>query len=139
NSKRRDAEIIIVANRVSKSKYPVIVAGDFNDVAWSETTNLFRKSSGLLDPRIGRAFLNTYHAQIPFIKWPLDHVFFSPHFTLVNLDKLPAVNSDHYPISIKLSLSAKDTEHFPVKKDSVTQKKETETIEEGIKDAKENN
>ena len=136
DSRKRDAEIIIVANRVSKTKNPVIVAGDFNDVAWSSTTILFRKVSSLLDPRIGRGFYNTYHAQNPLLRWPLDHIFYSSHFKLVELKKLPDINSDHFPMFIHLNYEPEDKHNQDtLKPDPDTKKKETQTIEEGIKDA----
>ncbi len=100
----RDAELLIVGRKVRKSSYPVVVAGDLNDVAWSSTTTLFRKISGLLDPRIGRGFYNTFHAKIPFIRFPLDHVFFSESIRLVELKRLHDIDSDHFPIYAKLSL-----------------------------------
>lgn len=103
-STERDVELLIIGKEVRGSKAPVIVAGDLNDVAWSRTTQLFRKISGLLDPRIGRKFLNTFHARYPFMRWPLDHVFHSPHFRLIELKRLPAFGSDHFPIFASLNL-----------------------------------
>jgi endonuclease/exonuclease/phosphatase (EEP) superfamily protein YafD len=104
-STERDAEILLVAKRVEKLNKPVIVAGDLNDVAWSYTTELFLKVSGLLDPRRGRGFYNTFHVKYPLMRWPLDHVFCSKHFCLVELKRLPDMGSDHYPIFISLQLS----------------------------------
>ena len=46
DSRERDAEIIMVAKETRKQKDGVIVAGDFNDVAWSKTTELFQEVSG---------------------------------------------------------------------------------------------
>lgn len=104
-STERDAEILMVAKKVEKMNKPVIVAGDLNDVAWSYSTELFMKVSGLLDPRRGRGFFNTFHAKYPLLRWPLDHVFCSKHFCLIDLKRLPGVGSDHYPIFISLQLS----------------------------------
>jgi endonuclease/exonuclease/phosphatase (EEP) superfamily protein YafD len=103
-SKERDAELVMVGRSVADSEYPVVVCGDLNDVAWSATTRLFRKVSRLLDPRIGRGMFNTFHADRFFMRWPVDHLFHSRHFSLVRLSRLDSCGSDHYPMFVELAL-----------------------------------
>jgi endonuclease/exonuclease/phosphatase (EEP) superfamily protein YafD len=132
DSRRRDAEIVIVGKEVKESTYPVIVAGDFNDVAWSHTTTLFQEVSGLLDPRIGRGFYNTFHAKYPMLRWPLDHIFHSDHFKLVTLERLPHIKSDHFPIFAKLSYAPEnEQEQEEPQPDEETEKEAAETVKEG--------
>ena len=99
----RDAELLLVGKKAKDSKRPVVVAGDLNDVAWSYTTKLFQAVSKLLDPRIGRGMYNSFHAGRFLMRFPLDHVFHSNHFKLIQIKKLPEVGSDHFPIYIELS------------------------------------
>lgn len=99
----RNIELVEVARTVAASNEPVIVAGDFNDVAWSSTTRLFRKISGLLDPRVGRGMFNTFHANYPIFRWPLDYIFHSDHFTLVSIQRLPPFGSDHFALLTELA------------------------------------
>lgn len=101
---KRDAELLMVGRKVNQRDKPTIIAGDLNDVPWSTTTTLFKKTSGLLDPRVGRRMCSTFDASNPLLRWPLDHVFLSTHFKLVRMEKGPAWGSDHFPFFIKMSL-----------------------------------
>ncbi len=135
DSRERDAEIVLVAREARKEKGGVIVAGDFNDVAWSETTELFQEVTGFLDPRRGRGFYNTFHANIPVFRWPLDHIFHSSHFKLVNMKRVEPVNSDHFPMFIKLSYEPEEKWDQPkVKPDDKTEKEANEAIRKGKMD-----
>jgi endonuclease/exonuclease/phosphatase (EEP) superfamily protein YafD len=131
-STERDAELIVVGRRVKDAERPVIVAGDLNDVAWSRTTRLFQKESGLLDPRVGRGFFATYHADHPLLRWPLDHVFHSRHFRLRELRRLDHIGSDHFPVLIELSLEpdAPAAQEEPPEPDAAERREATEKVEE---------
>jgi endonuclease/exonuclease/phosphatase (EEP) superfamily protein YafD len=98
----RDAELLIVGKEVEKLNKPVVVCGDLNDVAWSHTNDLFCAVSGLLDPRIGRGFFHTFNSKWPLVRFPLDHVFHSVHFRLIDFQRLAHWGSDHFPVYIKL-------------------------------------
>lgn len=104
-SAERDAELIVVARKIAGMSQPVIVAGDLNDVPWSATIRLFRKISGLLDPRVGRGMFNTFHANYPCLRWPLDHLFHSRHFTLHAIQRLPSTGSDHFALFTSLAFT----------------------------------
>ncbi|MEQ8520500.1 MAG: endonuclease/exonuclease/phosphatase family protein [Cytophagales bacterium] len=109
-STERDAEILLTAKKMNAQNYPGLVFGDLNDVAWSKTTTLFQKTSHLMDPRKGRGFYSTYNAKYPFLRWPLDHIFHSSEFQLVQIKRLSNIGSDHFPLFTKLQLSDNDQE-----------------------------
>lgn len=118
-STERDKELLLVADLAKACKLPVIVVGDLNDVAWSYTTELFLKMSGLLDPRRGRGFYNSFHAHYPIMRFPLDHAFVSADFKLVGMKRLKNFKSDHFPIYIHLQYEhTAQLEQEPLEADS---------------------
>ncbi len=125
----RDAELLWVARQIFEKKlYPAIVAGDLNDVAWSYTTRRFTQISGLLDPRIGRGMFNSFHAQIPLVRFPVDHVFHSRDFRLVDLRRLDYFGSDHYPMLVTLSYEPQRAWEHPKPRPNGAQLNEAQTV-----------
>ncbi len=122
-STSRDGELYKIALEIQDIETPVIVAGDLNDVAWSHSTRMFQRLSGLRDPRKGRGFFNTFNANIPLLRWPLDHIFHSAHFGLLDIKRHPHVGSDHFPMGAELILN-------PLKKEKDEPAAEEEELEE---------
>lgn len=141
----RDGELLLVGKEAKERDEPTILTGDLNDVAWSHSTQLFRRVSQLLDPRRGRGFYSTFHADYLLARWPLDHFFHSDHFTLVELQRQPHIGSDHFPVLIKLAYEpangneqeepdATQAEKKEAKKTTdAAQKGEQDTVESMIK------
>jgi endonuclease/exonuclease/phosphatase (EEP) superfamily protein YafD len=112
DSGERDAELVMVGRSVRDEGTATIVMGDLNDVAWSRTSRLFLKVGGMLDPRVGRGFYPTFNANYPLLRWPLDHLFVSPHFNLMQIDLLSDIGSDHLPIHFRLCLAKDGSERM---------------------------
>lgn len=126
----RDAELLIIAKEVEHDKNPLIVAGDLNDVAWSYSSTLFQKVSGLLDPRRGRGFFSSFHAKYPIFRWPLDHIFCSGHFRVHEMKRLRNIGSDHFPILISLHLAPTEDDSKKLVADEEDKKLAEEKIRE---------
>ena len=135
DSRVRDAELILIAKEIAtRNNEAWIVAGDFNDVAWSHTTRLFKRISGMKDPRIGRNFEGTYIAQNPVCRVPIDHVFLSEGFSIGTLDRRWITGSDHFAVlaTVAVEKPQAGVEPEPKEKDIVDAK---EIVEQGKEDA----
>lgn len=128
----RDAELVLIGREVRARRTPTVVAGDLNDVAWSDTTALFQRVSGLLDPRVGRELMPTFPANLPLLRWPLDYVFVSPGFSLLHMERLRDIGSDHLPIMVELCAADLSGPKLPSPRLEPEIREEVhETVEEG--------
>lgn len=109
-SKERDGELLAVAKEVRKLKNPVIVTGDFNNVAWARSSILFRKTSELIDPRIGRGFVATFHAKYRLLRFPIDLFFHSTDIFIQDFKTLRNIGSDHLPLYCTFLINKTDKE-----------------------------
>jgi len=135
-SLQRDGELAHLASILEEFKNrPVIVIGDFNDVAWSHTSRLFKRVARLKDPRIGRGFYNTFHTSYPIIRVPLDHIFHNDFFEVRTLEVLEDIGSDHYPIFGEFSLVSEKSK-LKKENDEPTSEEDKKEIVETKKDSK---
>jgi endonuclease/exonuclease/phosphatase (EEP) superfamily protein YafD len=106
DSTERDVELVRVGTEIKRRNRPAVLLGDLNDVAWSPTTSEFKRAGGLLDPRRGRGFFNTYPAGVPGFRYPLDYIFHTCHFSVCDMRVLPRYHSDHLPLIATLILDS---------------------------------
>ncbi|PVA06524.1 endonuclease/exonuclease/phosphatase family protein [Thalassorhabdomicrobium marinisediminis] len=130
----RDSEIALAGLEAIDGPLPAIIAGDLNDVAWSTTTRRFQRVTGLLDPRVGRGFYNTFNAYVPVFRWPLDHLFHDARFRFVQMQRMPKIGSDHFPISFKLVLAHRPAGEAPTPEEGETEDVTEMIVEEQARD-----
>lgn len=135
NSKERDGDLLCVAKKVKDYTLPVLVTGDFNNVAWAKSSLLFKRTSGLIDARIGRGVLSTFHTKYWFFRVPLDLLF---HCTKIFIDDIfiyPSIGSDHFPLGCTFHID----QHSDEQEDEVDEleKGEMQEVNEIIEEGKE--
>lgn len=131
-SKERDGELLAVGKRIREIKGPIIVAGDFNNVAWARSSVLFKKTSELIDPRIGRGFVSTFHANYRLLRFPIDLFFHSTDIFIEDFKTLRNIGSDHLPLYCSFYINKK----IDVQEDDVEslEKNELQEVDEMIQE-----
>ena len=104
----RDNQIKSAALMTQSSERPTIVMGDFNDVAWSWTTKRFKRYGALLEPRVGRGMIASFHANYRLLRLPIDQFFMTEDVGLVSFRRLENFGSDHFPIAATVFVSQRD-------------------------------
>lgn len=95
-AKERDAELMLTGKTIRELDKPTVVCGDMNDVVWSRTTRLFKKMTGMIDPRVGRGFFSTYNSKYFFLRFPLDHLFHTRDLYVEKMVRSKNFGSDHF-------------------------------------------
>ncbi len=137
DSRVRDGELVLLARDIARGpSRNWIVAGDFNDVAWSHTTRLFQRLSGLKDPRVGRKLMNTFHAKHWYLRFPVDHLFLAPGLRIGRLDRVRLPGSDHFGVLATVALEpAAEAKPPEPEADQSDRAEGSEMVEEGQEDA----
>lgn len=93
----RRMQVEIIEDYVTKSPYPVIITGDFNDTPYSVVYERLRKRLHNAFEDAGRGFGFTLNRAPQYVR--IDNQFYGPRLTVLSFQTLRDVAfSDHYPI-----------------------------------------
>lgn len=93
----RTKQIEVLINHAKDSPYPIIVAGDFNDVPFSYNYFQFRKLFSNAFEKNGKGIGATFNNNIPYLR--IDNQFYSSRFRLKSFKTINDVYySDHFPL-----------------------------------------
>ncbi len=96
----REEQIEQLTKLIKKSKYPIILCGDFNDPPSSFSYNELSKLLKDAFMEKGDGFGFTYAGGMPFLR--IDYFMVSEEINVVNYKKINKTHSDHYPIEIEV-------------------------------------
>ena len=131
-SKERDAELLLAGRAVRALTSPTVVCGDLNDVVWSRISGLFKKMTGLIDPRVGRGLYPTFHAGHWYLRFPIDHMFHSGDIHITEMSRLSYYGSDHFPMFFSMQVAWREKSDTQPHLNKDTKQEIKEDIEEGL-------
>ena len=101
-AKRAD-QALQLKKAISKSPYPVLICGDFNDTPSSFTYRTMKK--GLTDTFLtsGKGVASTWRGGIPMLR--IDYIFAGKEFENRSFRTINSDLSDHYPIVASFTLN----------------------------------
>lgn len=103
----RGHQVEQLLEHVQESPYPVIVAGDFNDIPFSYTYSELAKVLDNAFVEAGAGIGATYNGRLPFLR--IDHQFYSEGLRAVDFQVHHEMGlSDHFPISAKYVLEKEE-------------------------------
>lgn len=111
----RISELSDLAAQLKETESPKIVLGDTNCANWSPPVQNFLKEANLKDTQDGFMMRPTWPARPgkvfglpipPFV--PIDNIFVSKDFHVIDRVVGPALGSDHLPVYVKLQLNTKE-------------------------------
>ena len=102
--RRRQREFQRLAEIVRAIDRPVIVAGDLNSTPWSPHFRDLVRAAGLRNAAAGRGYLATWPRWFFPAQIPIDHVLLKGPWSVLGLQRGPALGSDHYPLIADLWL-----------------------------------
>ncbi len=100
----RSLQVDEIEELIQKSPYPVIVAGDFNELPYGYAYGRVKKHLDNAFEEAGFGFGFTYHKLPSFLR--IDNIFCdSDHFEVLKFETLKELeNSDHYPIKAEFRI-----------------------------------
>jgi endonuclease/exonuclease/phosphatase (EEP) superfamily protein YafD len=112
---QRNLHLQALGNYLADRQEPTILMGDFNLTPWSPYYRQFIHKIQLHNTRYGFGIIPTWiraatHVKypsflLPFLQIPIDHIFVSKEFQVMNTRSGDSGNSDHTPIIAELAVS----------------------------------
>jgi len=101
-ARTRNEQLRALAERVRAIDGPLLVCGDFNLSPYSPWFGRFETESGTLSARRGFGLGISWPATLPLLGTPIDHCFLRGPLAAVEVARMAATGSDHYPVRVTL-------------------------------------
>ncbi|KYG80904.1 hypothetical protein AWW67_08775 [Roseivirga seohaensis] len=96
-SVRRTAQINDLLKHAENITYPIIIAGDFNDIPYSYNYFKISREFNNAFEDAGRGFGFTYNGKLPFLR--IDNQFYNSKLKALDFNTLSEIDySDHFPV-----------------------------------------
>lgn len=99
----RNDQLREIAENVSNSSLPSVVAGDFNASPWSFACRDFLHRSRLKDTLPGRGLQGSWNARSSIFRIPIDHFYVPQSAAVIRRALGPDVGSDHFPVELSVA------------------------------------
>ncbi|MDR2125901.1 MAG: endonuclease/exonuclease/phosphatase family protein [Prevotellaceae bacterium] len=101
---KRSKQVELIAVEISKSKYPTIICGDFNDTPMSYSYQKIRGKMNDAFIEAGSGISNTYKKLFSFLR--IDYIFIDKNISVMEYRVEKTIKySDHYPVIVKFKIN----------------------------------